>query len=212
MIKNCFILLLLFCANCACAQKKDDTCNRRVRYKRLASKLDSSICVPDTHEITDLEDEVDLDGDGLKDKIVQWQKINIADGDTVIHAIYKQSKDGGFVLYKSLTNLLPLYFKNYDVKSADARLESIRSAYVYPVKSIVEFKNKTIELTFYTEDTTIKKLIFVFQNTKETWVLSRQLQWFAPTEWKEDRRLEYNRQAKSAMPIENFNMLTYIGE
>jgi hypothetical protein len=168
--------------------------------------------VPDRYEITDIQDDVDLNGDGLKDKIVQWQKINIADGDTVTHAIYKQSKDGSFILYKNLNNLLPLYFKNYDVKSADARLESIRSAYVYPVKSIVEFKNRTIELTFYTEDTTLKKLIFVFQNTKETWVLSRELQWFAPTEWKEDRKLEYNRQVESAIPVENFSMLTYLGE
>ncbi len=205
-----FAFTLLFCS-WSCAQQS--RCNRALRFNHLRSKLDSVICIPDGYQIMQINNDSDLTDDGRKDKAVRWQKIKLIDGDTIYYSIYVGKASGNWRLYKRLNNLKPLYFKNYDFesKTGNELYDSIKTNYSYPTMSDVEFVTNSINLTFYTSAVTIKRLFFTYSLKDRTWILTREIQWFAPTRYEDDRKQEYDRVPENSMRIDDFDILKYIG-
>lgn len=206
-----YVFLLGLCTidSCASAQPSAE-CNRTLRYNFLKSKLDSGICIPNGYQIMEIY-ETDLNDDGLTDKVLRWQKIKLLDGDTIFYSIYTKMNDGTLRLFKKLDNLEPLYFNNYFSKSGETFYDSIKSIYSYPTTSEVEFNTKTISLKFYIDAATVKKLFFTYSTQEKTWILTREIQWFAPMQNKEDHKQDYDRASKTPMRIDDFDMLKYIG-
>lgn len=211
-------LSLLLISSCSLAQKPEQKCNRSVSYNRLKSKLDSSICLPKGYHITDIYDKNDLNSDGRNDKIIKWQKIEIIDGDTILYSMYAKQKDSTFSFFRTFRNLEPLYFTNYDVPTGDKILDSVKSIYFYPGRTIVEFETNTIKVTLYTEPVAFKELYFTYSPKEMTWILTREKQWLVPPKNYEGdekldengRKLEYDRAPDQPMRVEDFDMLKYI--
>jgi len=142
-MKNCWILLIvIFTYSCSLGQEQ--RCYRILRFSHLKSKLDSSICIPKECQIIDIYTQVDLNNDGLDDKVVHWQPIKLVDGDSIYHSIYLGANGGKWIFFKQLGNLVPLYFRNYDFasKTGNKLYDSIKSNYIYPTLSEVEFQKK----------------------------------------------------------------------
>lgn len=214
---NRYFILTLFLMLSCCSLAQQSKCNKTLRYSHLKSKLDSSICVPLGYHIINIY-EADLNGDAGVDKIVRYQKVNLSDGDSILYAIYKNTR-GQFIFLKIFSNLRPLYFKNYDVKSGNKFYDSLKRLYFYPNHTSVEFFTSTIEISLYTDPATIKKLSFTYSAEEDTWILSREIQWFVPPKNYEGdekldengRKLEYDRAPETPLRIEDFDMLKYIG-
>ena len=185
-------------------------CVRTVRYDYLKSKLDPSICIPHGNHIINIDDNVDLNNDGLVDKVVRWQNVTLADGDTVHYSIYTGSKEGRFSFHNTLSNLKPLYFPNYEEKSENKYLDSLKRKYVHPNLSMIGFEPNCITITFYVKPAVLKELFFNYSAEKNTWILGREIQWHAPTVYKSSHKIDFDRSPVSAIRIEEFNMLKYI--
>lgn len=222
-MKTRYLLLSMFLL-CQCSSlAQQSKCNRALiyPYPRLKSKLDSVICIPNGYHITDIYDDADLNNDGRKDKVVRYQKVKLSDGDTIYYSLYTQKKDINLNLYKKLGNLEPLYFKSYEFedKTGNEFYDSIKTKYSYPTLSEVEFETNSINLTFYTDAATVKKLFFTYSSKEKTWILTREIQWLVPPKNYEGdekldengRKLEYDRAAEQQIRIEDFDMLKYIG-
>jgi hypothetical protein len=178
------------------------------------------MCIPVGYHITDIYDDADLNSDKLKDKVVRYQKIKLTDGDTIYYSIYTRKVDGKLKFYKKLGNLEALYFHSYEFedKTGNKFYDSIKTKYVYPNHTLIDFENETIEITFYTEAATLKKLFFTYSLKEKTWILTREIQWLVPPKNYEGdekldengRKLEYDRAPESPMRIDDFDMLKYI--
>lgn len=211
-----FILLFLLMSSC-CSLAQQSKCSRTIRYSHLKAKLDSSICVPIGYHITNIY-EADLNGDEAVDKMVRYQKVNLSDGDSIFYAIYKNAS-GRFTFLKTFSNLRPLYFKNYDARSGNKFYDSLKRLYFYPSHTSVELSYGTIEISLYTDPATIKKLFFTYSKKADTWILSREIQWFIPPKSYEGdekldengRKQEFDRVPETPLRIEDFDILKYIG-
>jgi hypothetical protein len=203
-------LLVLFFWNCSKAQPPK--CSQELRFNHLAKKLETSICIPNGYFITQIEDAWDLNGDGVKDKIVSFQRKKLNDGDTIFYDIYTRDEKGRLQFFKKLGNLEPLFFTNYGAHTGNKLYDSIKTLYSYPTLSEVNFSNNSISLKFFTEATTIRELMFTYSAKDNTWILNREMQWFAPSQFEDDRKLEFNRVSKEHTKIEDFNLLIYIVE
>jgi len=203
-------LLTFFVWNCSRAQSQK--CNQELRFNHLKNKLESSICIPNGYFITKIVDDWDLDKDGIKDKVISFQKKKLSDGDTIFYNIYKRDKKGGLHSMKKLGNLEPLFFTNYAaVDSGNKLYDSLKTLYSYPTLSEVDFSDNSIILKFFTEATTIKQLTFTYSPDDRTWILTREMQWFSPPpQLEDDRKLEYDRASDNHIKVEDFNLLRYI--
>jgi hypothetical protein len=220
-MKTCFaILVLLFLWQCTHGQIE---CGRKLiyPYPRLKSRLDSAICIPNGYCITDIYDNADLNLDGQDDKVVRFQKVKLQNGDTIYYSIYTKTVNSSFVFYKTLGNLEPIYFDSYQFedKTGNKLYDSIKTKYSYPTLSEVKFEANSINLVFYSDASTIKKLWFNYDPKEKNWVLKRETQWFAPPKNysgdekldEHGRKLEFDHAVIAKMKIEDFNMIKYIG-
>lgn len=189
---------------------QSSTCVQTVRYDYLKPQLDPSICIPQGNHIITIQDNVDVNGDGLVDKIVRWQNIKLSDGDTAHYSIYERDKNGKFSLHHTLKNLSPLYFSSYEAKSENKFYDSIKRKYVHPTFSTVGFEADRIAITFYIAPTVLQELFFTYSSEKGTWILTREIQWNAPTIYRSTHKVEFDRAPANSMRIEDFNMLKYI--
>lgn len=189
---------------------QSSNCTQTVRYDYLKPKLDPSICIPHGNHIITIQDGVDVNSDGLVDKVVRWQNITLADGDTAYYSIYVGNKDGKFSLRYTLGNLTPLYFASYEAKSENKFYDSIKRRYVHPTLSSVGFEANRITITFYVKTFTLKELFFTYSPEKNTWILTREIQWAAPTIYKSTHKVDFDRAARSPMSIVDFDMLKYL--
>lgn len=189
---------------------QSSNCVRTLRYDYLKPKLDPSICIPRGYHIINIYDNTDLNEDGLVDKVVRWQNIKLADGDTVRYSIYEGSKDGRFSLRNTLSNLKPLYFSNYTATSENGFYDSVKRKYIHPSLGTVEFEPNCIAITFYVAPALLRKLYFTYSAKKRTWILTREVQWFAPSIYKSTHKVEFDRTPASQTPIDDFNMLKFI--
>ena len=201
--------LFSVCLLCSSSFGQKLNCNKAVRSPYLRSKLDSSFCIPLGTHITDIY-EVDIDDDGIIDKVVRWQKIKLSDGDTIFYTIYKKEQNGRFMRLLNLGNLRPIYFNRYESKSGNKLYDSIKRAYSYPNLTIITFNRGSIAVELYSEATIVKRLYFTYSAKEKTWILTREMQWFAPTRFEDDRKLEFDRSPEKSLKIENFNMFEYL--
>jgi hypothetical protein len=190
---------------------QSSNCVRIVRYDYLKAKLDPSICIPNGNHIISIDDNVDLNNDGLVDKVVRWQSVTLADGDMVNYSFYMGNKGGGFSFHSTLSNLKPLYFSDYEGKSENKFLDSVKRRYIHPTLSMVGLEHNCITITFYVKPTLLKELFFTYTLEKNSWILTREVQWLAPTIYKSSHKVEFDRVPVSAIRIEDFNMLRYMG-
>jgi hypothetical protein len=205
------LVFFLFVGTWSCSHGQRFQCNQDVRFSSLKNKLDSSICVPKGYIITRIDNKWDLNNDSLKDKVVSWQKVKLSDGDTIFYSIYTSGKDGTVHHYKTLGNLEPLFFTNYSTHSGNKLYDSLKVLYSYPTLSEVEFMTNTISILFYTEATTVKKLFFTYSLSQKTWVLTREIQWFTPSQLADERKKEKDSAPEVAIKIDEFDLLKYIG-
>lgn len=197
---------------------QDSNCNKALRFNHLKAKLDSSICIRNGFYITDIYLEMDLNKDEFNDKVVRSQRINLLEADTIIYSVYFQNEKGQYEFYKDFYNLLPTYFSNYAM-TGNKVYDSIKSLYSYPTMAEVEFETNSINLQFYTDAATMKKIFFTYSIKEKTWMLIREIQWFVPPKSYEGdelldengRKLEYDRVPDHLLRIEDFDMLKYIG-
>jgi hypothetical protein len=201
----CLVLTVLYA--CASAQSAISNCTRTVRYLSLKSKLDSSICVPKGYQIMDIIN-VDLDGNGYADKVVKWHKIKLSDGDTTYFSIYRGEKPSGFSLFKTLDNLSPLYFKNYEAPSGMTYYDSIKFLYYYPTLNEVNFSTGMISLKFYVDAANVRKLLFNYSQKDNTWILSREIGWLSPIQNNSSKEL-FDRKPNEPISIDTFDILGY---
>lgn len=212
------IIFLSLMSACSMSQNTKEKCNRAIISNRLKSKLDSSMCVPKNYHITEIY-EADLNNDLLKDKVIRWQKIKLADGDTVFYSLYMQGKNASYSFDRTFSNLAPLIFKNYsdEYKTGKKALDSIKLRYVNPELVEIEFEDEKIKIELYTESVTLKKLYFTYSNKENTWILTREQQWLYYKEVTENletnvtEKLEYDGPPTEQIRIEDFQILKYLG-
>jgi hypothetical protein len=213
MFRALLIILLSFGFTVLYGQKLSN-CYRNVRSKWMKSRLDSSICLPsNSYFISDILEEVDLNDDGLKDKVISWTKVKMHDGDTIFYSIYTGNNAGTYSLMRTFSNLKPLYFKSYsdDYFTGSKRLDSIKIRYIKPEFVEAEFIRNSILITIYIEATVLKKLYFVYSKNDHNWVLSREVMLTIESQNETNWKKEYDRAPKIYFFLEDFNILKYTG-
>lgn|SRR5690554_3747436 len=90
------------------------------------------MCIPKGYHIVDIYEE-DLNGDGREDKVAEWFKEKLSNGDTTFHSIYFQEPDSTFRHFTTYNNLAQLYFdlqsQDSDVILEDSFLNEIKFRY-----------------------------------------------------------------------------------
>ena len=80
------LLLWLSFGTAILAQTAD--CNRAVWINRFTKLLPKEVCMPKgNYHITQVYDRVDLNDDGLKDFVFDWNKDTLQDGDSIFVSI-----------------------------------------------------------------------------------------------------------------------------
>lgn len=198
------IPFLITMASCG----QDVKCNKTVEYAFLAKKIPKEVCLPEGHQITRLYKNTDVNNDGFKDLIFDWSKINLKDGDTLYISIYNQLKDSTFVLFRTFSNLKPLYFKryNFEYQVKDSMLNEIKSRYNEQIPPYrLEFKNDIIYMSFIIGAPFVT-LNQYYQYKKDTWYLVKEEIWDESGEHIQKEKILDFEQVK----IDDFNYLNYL--
>ena len=164
-------LILFLCSIVSYAQNTD--CNRAVWIKEDEKKLPKEICIPNgNYHITEVYEKVDVNGDGLKDFIFDWNKNPLQDGDTIYVTIYTQNSDSTFSFFRTFNNLYPIYFKSYslDYTPQDTSLISIHRKYenFYPLHGL-KFENDLIKITIRNDAETDIVITYKYDKTIKNW-------------------------------------------
>lgn len=155
--------ILTWPATCILAQSNE--CNQKVWVKRLAKLIPKEVCIPPGYHITEARNEVDLNGDGLKDIIFDWNKESLSDGDTIFVSAYLRNADSSYFFYRTFKNLYPIYFKSYklDYTPKKKELENLQRRYEdqYPLIKL-EFGKESIKITRKGDATTDMVISYLF--------------------------------------------------
>jgi hypothetical protein len=171
------IFLGLFICLESNAQTTDIPCNQKSKYK-TKGPLPQEVCIPEDFVVSYIYTPVDVNNDGLNDLILDYNKENLINGDTIFVAIYFQQNDSSFHLAKTLSNLYPISFNEYSYqeykKLTDPTLKSILSRYncSYPLTGI-NFSKGEISIEFKTDAVYSITLFFRYDMKQETWVLKK---------------------------------------
>ena len=107
---------------CALAQM-DNNCYQKTQSKSDIKKLEPVMCVPKGYYIVDIYEE-DLNGDGRVDKVTEWFKEKLSNGDTTFHSIYFQ--DGwSSIQMKFLTDIFKIRNLLEDLKTVGNQQEKL---------------------------------------------------------------------------------------
>lgn len=131
MNKLHFLSALLLFVSFSCQAQNQAYCNRAVRSDFYSKKIPQGICLKPGYEFSYLYDQVDVNGDGMKDFMTEWRRQDIEDGDTLFLSIYEQIDSAKYELVKTFDNLYPIYFKDYDFEYdvPDSLLNELKGAY-----------------------------------------------------------------------------------
>src|SRR5690606_15661970 len=92
-------------------------CNQKVWIGKFAKLISKDICIKNgPYHISQVYEMCDVNNDGLKDLIIDYNKVNLQDGDTIFVSVYLQKSDSTFKLLKTFDNLYPIYFDRYDLE------------------------------------------------------------------------------------------------
>lgn len=135
----------------ACQSQEQSTCEKSVKYKSLEKLIPKEICLPSNDFEFQNISITDIDENGLTDFIGEWKLKKLKDGDTIRISIYLQVDSGKYELVSTYVNLLPIFFKEYNLeyKVQDSILNEFKSRYPgYPNQ---ELKFDENEFTIYFE-------------------------------------------------------------
>lgn len=200
---------------CALAQM-DNNCYQKTQSKSDIKKLEPVMCVPKGYYIVDIYEE-DLNGDGRVDKVTEWFKEKLSNGDTTFHSIYFQERDSTFCHFATYNNLAQLYFdlqsQSSDVILEDSLLNEIKFRYQY-YGGLPLFYDRGFSVEFYTDAAGYKKLFFEFSNERKAFILRKEQDWLAPrtATWTEGEQLEneITYTEEEGISAKEFNILEYL--
>ena len=209
------IFVLICFSSCSVAQVAN-SCYQKTQSKSDIRKLEPIMCVPKGYYIVDIYEE-DLNGDGRVDKVTEWFKEKLSNGDTTFHSIYFQEKDSTFRHFETYHNLAQLYFdlesQGSDVILEDSLLNEIKFRYQY-YGGLPTFYSGGFSVEFYTDAAGYKKLFFEFSNERKNFVLRKEQDWLAPrtATWTEGEQLEneITYTEEEGISAKDFNMLEYL--
>ena len=210
-----FIFILINYLSSSFAQDTDK-CFQKTQSKSDIKKLEPIICIPEGFHIVDIYKK-DLNKDGKIDKVAEWFKEDLSNGDTIFHSIYFQEMDSTFTHFGTYGNLSQLYFdihsQSNDVVLEDSLLNEIKFSYQY-YGGLPTFYEGGISIEFYTDAAGYKKLFFEFSSNKNDFILRKEQDWLAPrtATWTEDEKLENEiiYDVQEGISIKDFNMLEYL--
>lgn len=207
------IFILVCFSNCSVAQVAD-SCYQKTQSKSDFKRLESIMCIPKGYHIVDIY-EKDLNKDGRIDKVTEWFKEELSNGDTTFHSIYFQNQDGTFRHFITYNNLSSLHFdlesQSRDVNLEDSLLNEIKHRYMY-YDDLPEFTDNGILISFYVDAVEKKKLFYVYSEARNDFILRKEESWLAPVTDQYDRELlnEATYSEQEGMLLTNFRMLEYL--
>lgn len=157
-------------------KSQDEGCNRSTKIKSLSKRIPKGVCLKVGLEFSYAYEDVDLNGDGLKDFITQVRPKNIRDGDTLLLHIYFQSKNGQYSTLKVFNNIYPTYFKDYSLgyTVTNPRLNELQGKFggTYPLGEI-EFHENLIVINL--KPGAIDHYALYYRFNKQDWYLERKI-------------------------------------
>lgn len=210
-------LIILFYSY-SCFTQAQNNCNQAVIRKELGQRLNPAICISEGFVVTDVF-ETDLNGDHLRDQIIESRKSKLVDGDTIIYSIYLQRADSSFQQPRIFKNFKPLFFYNYsdEYLTGTKKLDSVKIRYINPELNQVTFEDHTIILKIYVESVIFKNLFFKYSVEADTWNLAREQRWLFYKKAEENleyeivEKIEYDGPPARSLDIKNFDVLRYTG-
>lgn len=209
------IFIFIGFIGCSVAQVAND-CYQKTQSKSDLKKLESVMCIPKGYYIVDVYEE-DLNRDGRVDKVTEWFKDKLSNGDTTFHSIYFQEQDSTFRHFTTYNNLAQLYFdlqsQSSDVVLEDSLLNEVKFRYQY-YGGLPTFYDGGFSVEFYTDAAGYKKLFFEFSNKRKDFLLIKEQDWLAPrtATWTEGKQLEneITYTEKEGISAKDFNILEYL--
>lgn len=180
-MRKIIILLIIFLLDLfSCNGQSDTSCFKEVLDNSYKKILPQEICIPNGYIIDEIYDSTDVNQDGLKEFIFSWRKKEINDGDTIFVSFYKHLPNGKYQHFKTLSNLFPVYFKNYHTsyEVKDKTLFDIWFKYngMYPFLNL-EIKDRNIILKILCAAREGYNLFYQFDNKINNWVLVKREKW-----------------------------------
>ncbi|WP_298782675.1 hypothetical protein [uncultured Polaribacter sp.] len=180
MKKLILVLIIMSCYSCNAQQKKNESnCNRNSWAKWIENELPETICVQKGEMIYSLFNEFDFNSDGLQDIAIKIGKKERKNGDVRKLSVYKKVNDSIYTKFKTLNNIYPIWFNDYDssVKLKDPKLNKIKEYYEMgnPLRKLTLEKSK-ITLNLKGDSVTEYILTFIFSKEKQDWLLSNYIE------------------------------------
>lgn len=174
-------------------------------------KVPKNVCIPDGYIIREILNCGDLNLDGLDDYAFTYMRIKPEDGDTTYLSIYYATSDTTFSLKKVYTNIYPIIFMRYDLsyEVKDSILDEIQGKYNgnYPLNWI-KFSDGTIELSITQAYKESLVLYFVYDKSKDDWMLNETEFFVEYDEQIKKTKTEYK--GNERISIQDFNYFDWL--
>lgn len=204
-VNKIIIILLTFSLTYSYGQPP---CNRDSKTPQLAKRIPASICLPTGYNFIFDYPFMDINGDSIKDKIIEWARNPLNDGDTIFISVYIGDKESNWKLLKTFKNIYPVFFHSYNYEyKLNKKLSNIRARYHgnNPLENL-KFQNDLIELQFKTEENINIINYYKYKKEVNNWILIRQKEIDVTTEFKILR----DEIPQELQTIDNFNYLDYL--
>ncbi|WP_075590529.1 hypothetical protein [Labilibacter marinus] len=156
-------------------------CNKSVAFKKETKLLPQDFCMPVGFWVVDVQD-VDLNCDGLNDRVIQYNKKGFVCGDTVFYDLFFLKADSSYKYVKTISNINTPRVSSFDY---DWLKENCSNAddlywYIYVNDDLIEFKEGVIEVGFAINEEAGYKFFFTYCKSKNNWYLSQKQKWDFP--------------------------------
>lgn len=209
------ILAIGACQSQAQESQKED-CYQKTPFAFVKKRLSTEICIPFGHTIVSIE-ELDLDKDGLSDKVVKYFKdYPRQNGDSTFFALYSKQVSGSYRHLRTYGNLASRYFaiKDQDEETVlnDSALNSLKNKYQdFGVEP--KFIEDEVIISFYVDAAKYVKLFFTYSGRDNDYKLTKKEIWFAPrtSNWEgEEELVDKALYEEGVLFLSDFNMLDYL--
>ncbi|NOQ25696.1 MAG: hypothetical protein GQ564_10085 [Bacteroidales bacterium] len=201
------IILSLFTLTLS-SYSQNETCAIKTVFKSDIP-IPKNIFIPDGYVVSYIQKPLDLNNDGLKDFVFDYNKETLRDGDSIFVAIYFQHSDSSFHLARLFHNLYPIYFKDYSIeryRKLDSNLKEIMDKYdENPLRGIYYKKNQ-IEIEFAIDAMETYTLVFNYNKQRKTWLLEKRISYVSYN----NQTIEYDVMGEEQISIEEFNYFDYL--
>jgi len=171
-----YLMLVLICFSCSV--KKTATVNShcyRNSYGFLEDNLPLDICIEKNKVIYNLFDKFDFNGDGLLDIALEIGDNSLINGMQTELVIYKKNFDNTYTKFRSLNNVYPIWFANYEptIKLKNEELNTIKQHYKMgnPLNELEVLDNKIV-LNLNADVGYKYSLMFTYDANINDWLLS----------------------------------------